>query len=268
MLRFRAVLLFIIAGTISMEAGEPLFVPHGAREMGIAFSATATPGHWSCFNNPALLNSAAGFGVSASLENRFMLPELSSKALSAVIASLPVPLGMVVSHYGNGDYYRIFTGLSSAVTIMKGVSLGVQVDYISENSAGDYRDVSHITFETGMILDLSVSLTAGLHVTNPVRSLNSLPSSINAAVRWKHSDDLFLTLEGSKTTGEPLSVHCGVNWQILDRLALRSGYMSSPSCFSFGMGFKTGSFQTDAGFLLNSATGVTSSLSIIWTVSK
>ena len=175
---------------------------------------------------------------------------------------------MVVSHYGNGDYNRIFTGLCSAVTIMKGISLGVQIDYISENSAGDYRDESHITFETGMTMILSSSLTAGLHVSNPVKSLNSLSSSINAAVQWKHSDDLYLTLEGSKTTGEPLSVHCGVSWQILDRLTLRSGYMSSPSCFTFGMGFRTGSFQTDAGFLANSTTGVTSSVSIIWTIGK
>jgi len=260
--------LFIVVGTASMEAGEPFFVPHGARETGIAFSATATPGHWSCFNNQALLTSATGVSISASLGNRFLLSDLSSKALSVVIANSPVPLGIVASHYGNGDYYRIFTGLCSAVTIMKGISLGVQVDYISEISAGDYRDVSHITFETGMTMTLSASLTAGLHVSNPVKALNSLPSSINAAVQWKHSDALFLTLESSKTTDEPLSVHCGASWQILDRLALRTGYMSSPSCFSFGIGFRTGSFQTDAGFLVNSATGITSSVSIIWTLSK
>jgi hypothetical protein len=266
MLRFRAVLLLFVAGTVSMEAGEPLFVPHGAPEMGVAFSATATPGHWSCFNNQALLTSASGISVSASLENRFLLSGLSSKALSAVFASTPVPLGFVATHYGNGDYYRIFTGLCSAVTLVKGMSLGVQVDYISEKSAGDYRDVSNVTFETGITLTLTSSLTAGMHLINPLKPLNSLPSSVNAAIQWKQSDDLTLALGSSKASSEPLSVQCGISWKILDRLVIRSGYMSFPSSFSFGLGIRTGSLHTDAGFLVNSRTGMTSSVSLIWTV--
>jgi len=266
MLRIGAVLLFFVAGTVGLDAGQPLFVPHGATEMGVAFSATATPGHWSCFNNQALLTDATGISVSASLENRFLLSGLSSKALSAVIASTPVPLGFVATHYGNGDYYCIFTGLCSAVTLMKGMSLGVQVDYISERSAGDYRDVSNVTFEAGVTLTLSSSLTAGMHLSNPLKPLNSLPSAVDAAIQWRQSDDLILTLGSSKGSREPLSVQCGISWRILDRLTIRSGYMSSPSAFSFGLGVRTGSLQTDAGFLVNSRTGLTSSVSLIWTV--
>lgn len=268
MLRTTAVLLLIVACTAGLEAGDPPFVPHGAKEMGIAFSASATQGHWSCFNNQALLTGVSGISISASLETRFMLPELSSKALSAVIAGTPVPLGIVATHYGNGDYYRIFTGLCSAVTLTKGISLGVQVDYISEKGAGDYSDVSHVTFEAGMTMILSPSLTGGLHVFNPLKPLNTLPSAISTAIQWRQSDDLLLTLGGSKMSGEPLSVQCGINWEILERLSIRSGYMSSPSSFSFGLGFRTGSLQTDAGFLVNGTTGITSSLSFIWTVRK
>jgi hypothetical protein len=268
MLRFTAVLLLFVACTAGMEAGEPLFVPHGASEMGIAFSATATPGYWSCFNNQALLTGASGISVSTSLETRFLLSGLSSKALGAVIAITPVPLGIVVTHYGNSDYHRMFCGLCSAVTLTKGISLGVQVDYVSEKGAGDYRDVSHITFETGMTFSLSPSLTAGMHVFNPLTPLNSLPSAINAAIQWKHYDDLFLTLGSSKISSEPLSVQCGISWEILDRLVVRSGYMSSPSSFSFGVGFRTGSLQIDAGFLANSVTGITSSVSLTWIVRK
>jgi len=75
-----------------------------------------------------------------------------------------------------------------------------------------------------------------------------------------------LAIGSSKVTDEPLSVQCGLSWDVLDRLVLRSGYMSSPSAFAFGIGFRMATLQADVGFLMNSMTGVTSSLSFIWTL--
>ena len=109
--------------------------------MGMAFAVTATPGHWNCFHNQALLTSVTASGFSASLENRFMMPALSSKAVSAVFALRPAPLGLVATHYGNADYYRLFTGVGSAVKITDAVALGIQVDYISEHGIGEYRGI-------------------------------------------------------------------------------------------------------------------------------
>lgn len=266
MLRWNAVLVSFFISAAGLHAGEPLFVPHGADAMGMAFSVTATPGHWSCFHNQALLTAATTTSFSGALENRYMMPALSSKAVSAVIAIRPAPLGLVAAHYGNAEYYRLFTGIGSAVKITDGIALGVQVDYISEHGIGEYRDVSHVTFETGMTCELSPSLTLGLHLFNPLAPLNSLPSSVGAGLQWRQSEDFLLAIGSSKVSDEPLSVQCGLSWNVLDRLILRSGYMSSPSAFTFGIGFRTGSMQVDAGFLLNSMTGVTSSVSIIWTI--
>ena len=266
MLRWNAVLLLFFMVTAVLQAGEPLFVPHGAAEMGTAFASSAASGHWSCFHNQALLTSRPGTSASLALETRFMMTPLSSKALSAILAGKAVPLGLIITHYGNGDYYRVFTGIGSAVTLTKGVSLGVQVDYIMEKSAGDYRDISHLTFEAGMTILLSSSMTFGLHVFNPLAPVNTLPSSINAGIEWKHTEDISFFIETAKVTDEPLSVQGGISWNVLDRLTLRTGYMSSPSCFSFGMGYAYGSLQTDAGFMVNSVTGITSSVSFIWNI--
>jgi len=268
MLRWNAVLFLFFISASALRAGEPLFVPHGAAEAGMAFAVIAGPGHWSCFNNQALMTSASGVSVSAAIETRFMLPALSSKGLSAVIANGNLPLGIIATHYGNGDYYRIFTGIGSAVTLTDGVSLGVQADYVTERGIGDYRDVSHLTFETGMAITLSPTITMGLHIFNPLTTLNSLPSSIAAGLLWKSSEDLLLTLSSSKMTGEPLSLQCGMSWDITGNLTIRSGYMSSPSSFAFGIGWKTGSLMMDTGFIINSGTGITSALSFIWTISR
>jgi hypothetical protein len=266
MLRWNAVLVWFFMTAAGLQAGEPLFVPHGAASMGMAFAVTATPGHWSCFNNQALLTAAPSTSFSAALENRFMVPGLSSKAVSAVIAVSPAPLGIVATHYGNADYYRLFTGVGSAVKVTDGIALGLQVDCITEHGAGEYRDITHVTFETGMTCDLSPSLSLGMHLFNPLTPLNGLPSSIDAALHWRQSNDFMLAIGSSKVTDEPLSVQCGLSWDVLDRLVLRSGYMSSPSAFAFGIGFRMATLQADVGFLMNSMTGVTSSLSFIWTL--
>lgn len=266
MLRWNAVfLIFCLAGNW-LRAGEPLYMPHGSVETGLAFAVTATPGHWSCFNNQALLTAASGTSFSASFESRFMMPALSSKAISAVIDSRPAPLGVVVTYYGNGDYYRLFTGAGSAVRLTDGISVGIQVDCLSEHGAGEYRDVTHVTVETGLACTLAPSLTFGLHIFNPLAPLNSLPSSIETGLHWRQSDDLFLTLAGSKMTGEPLSAQCGISWSALDRLTLRCGYMSSPSSFALGLGCRAGSVLIDTGFLVNTITGITSSMSLVWTI--
>jgi len=266
MLRWNAVLLLLIFNVAGLRAGEPLFVPHGAASMGMAFAVTATPGHWNCFHNQALLTSAPSTEFSFALENRFMMPALSSKAVSAVFALKPAPLGLVATHYGNADYYRIFTGLSSAVRLSEGISLGMQVDYISEHGIGEYRDVSHVTFEAGVTCLISPALTVGVHLFNPLAPLNALPSAIDAGLSWKQSEGLSLTLNGSKVSNEPLSVQCGISWDVMQKLTLRTGYMSSPSAFAFGIGFRTGHLEADAGFLLDGVTGVTSSVSVTWTI--
>lgn len=252
--------------TAVLRAGEPLYVPHGAAEMGTAFASSAKSGHWSCFHNQALMTSRPGTSVALALETRFMMTPLSSKAVSAILAGKAVPLGLIITHYGNGDYYRVFTGIGSAVTLTKGVSLGIQVDYITEKSAGDYRDVSHLTFEAGMTIMLSSSLTFGLHLFNPLTPVNTLPSSINSGIEWKHTEDISFVFEAGKVTEEPLSVQGGISWNVLDRLTLRTGYMSSPSSFSFGLGFANGTLEMDAGFMVNSVTGITSSVSFIWNI--
>jgi len=268
MLRWNAVLYLLIIYATCLRAGEPLFVPHGAAEAGMAFAVTASPGHWSCFNNQALMTSVSGVSVSAAMETRFMLAALSSKGLSAVIADRHLPLGIIATHYGNSDYYRIFTGLGSAVTLTDGVSLGVQADYITERGIGDYRDVSHLTFEAGMTFTLSPVITMGLHIFNPLTTLNSLPSSLNAGLMWKSSEDLMITVNSSKITGEPLSMQCSMSWNMTGNLIVRSGYMTSPSSFAFGIGWKTGPLMTDTGFIIKSVKGITSALAYIWTISR
>lgn len=266
MLRWNAVLMLLFLYPSLLRAGEPLYLPLGADAMGMAFAVTASPGHWNGFHNPALLKLAPSSGLAAGAESRFMMPELSTRGVSALLAAGNAPVGLVVTHFGNGDYHRIFAGAASAVRLGDGLSLGVRADYITERAVGDYRDLSHVTFGAGLAWQLSPTLRLGFSVFNPVSTLNTLPSSIDAGLAWEESERLIVALDLHKVSNEPLSVSIGAGWNIRDRITLRTGYMSSPSAFSFGTGFRVGPLQADIGFLLYSTTGMTSSVSLLWRI--
>ncbi len=172
------------------HAGEPLFVPHGAGQAGMAFACTASPGHWNSFHNQALMAGSRDFSAGLSFESRFMMSEMSSKAISLVIPGSAAPLGIIATHFGNGQYSSIFAGVGSALTISEGLSFGLQADLIAETGVGDYRNVYHATFEAGLAARLSPDLTLGLHIFNPLTAVNSLPSSISAGVSWSPSPEL------------------------------------------------------------------------------
>lgn len=251
-----------------LRAGEPLYVPHGADAMGMAFAVTAATGHWNGFHNQALMAMAPSSGLSAAAESRFMIPDLSTKGVSAVIAAGNAPIGLVVTHFGNVDYHRIFAGAGSAVKISDKLSAGVQIDYITERSIGDYRDISHVTFEAGFASMITPTVRIGIHLFNPLPHLNTLPSSAEAGIAWEESDRLLLALMVAKVSSEPLSLQCGLCWRLHERMALRTGYMSSPQAFTFGIGLYGGPLQCDVGFLMNVVTGMTSSISVIWSIGR
>lgn len=269
MLRRSAVALLLLCGLISgSRAGEPVFISHGAGQAGVSFACVASYGHWNSFHNQALMAGYNDLTAGFSLESRFMMPEMASKCLSLIIPGSKAPLGLIISHYGNGQYSLVYGGLGSAVNLTDGLSIGAQADIIYERSIGEYQDVTHITFETGLAANIAPSLALGFHVFNPLAVVNNLPSTIRVGVSWTHNYGLIMTFEMTKVTGEPLSLHGGFDWEVLGKLSLRTGYMSSPSVFSFGAGYSYGQLHTDIGFLINNLYGITPSISFTWKIKK
>ncbi len=268
MLQRCAVLWLFCLLTGSIHAGEPLFVPHGAGLAGMAFAGVASSGHWNSFHNQALMAGCRDVTAGLSLESRFMMAEMSSKAISLVVPGSHAPIGIIATHFGNGQYSSTFAGLGSAVVITDGLSVGIQADLIAETGVGDYRDVWHATFEAGLAARVTPDLMLGLHLFNPLVSVNTLPSCIRAGVSWTPAPELMMAFEAQKMTDEPLSLNGGISWQLLRKMVFRTGYMSSPSSFSFGAGYTSGPVQSDIAFSVNSLTGVTSSVSFTWTIKR
>jgi len=263
LLRVVEVVVFLFF-SLSLYAGDPVYSRFGAGETAKAYACVASKGHWCSFHNQAALAYSNAFSVGTSLESRFMMAEMSSKVLTCIIPGRPAPLGLMVMHYGNDQYAIITGGLGSALILTEGLSLGVQVDVINEHCAGAYRDLTHVTFEVGMLGQPLPDLTFGFHLFNPMAQANGLPSSIRTGLSWSSDESLALSLEAVKTTGESLSLHTGISWRLQQCLVLRAGYRSMPSSFAFGAGYDSEGFSIDAGFMINNKTGITPSVSLLW----
>jgi hypothetical protein len=251
-----------------MHAGDPVFCRFGAGEAAMAYSCVASTDQWSAFHNQASMAYCSSFSLGVALETRYMMKEMSTRALTAIIPGKPAPLGIIMTYYGNGQYGILTGGVGSAIILTDGLSLGVQTDIISEHCAGEYKDITYITFETGLLARVSPVVSVGMHLFNPVAQFNNLPSSIRTGISWSPDKNLSLAFEALKTSGEALSIHTGISWSLPATVILRAGYSTCPSCFAFGTGFSVGRLSIDSGFLINNETGVTPSVSFLWKSGK
>jgi len=259
--------LFLLLSSV-VRAGDPVFSRFGAGEAAMAYSCVASTDQWSVFHNQASMTFCSSFTAGISVESRFMMTEMSTHALGVVLPGRHAPLGIISTWYGNDQYSVITGGLGSAVKLTEGLSLGVQADIISEHCAGRYRDLTHLTFEAGILAQISPAVMFGVHLFNPLARLNDLQSSMQSGISWLPDKNLLFAFEAVKSSGEALSLHTGLSWKVPGAVTLQTGYSTSPSCFAFGAGFSFGALSVNTGFLINNATGVTPSVSLLWKARK
>ncbi len=264
MLLRTAKVVILLSFPVLLNAGDPPYTRFGAGEAGMGYACVASTGSWCSFHNQAAMPYSNTFSLGTSYESRFMMSALSAKTLCCIIPGRPAPLGIIMTHYGNSQYALISGGLGSAVILAEGLSLGAQVDIFVEHSAGSYRDYTYVTFEAGMQGRVSPHVTVGFHLFNPLAHLNRLPSAVRAGVAWQPDASLTGAVEISKMSGTPLSVHTGIAWHLPHTLILRVGYYTCPSSFTFSTGVLCKGICIDAGCAVNTATGITPLISLLW----
>ena len=81
-------------------------------------------------------NNSFSFGFN--YENRFGIKELGTRTAGFIIPAGKASLGAVYSHFGYTDFKRDMTGLACGMKLSDKISAGVQVDYFSERTSGEY----------------------------------------------------------------------------------------------------------------------------------
>lgn len=237
----------------------------------MAYSCVMKPDFWSSFYNQASLSFNKSISLGINYENRFGMNELATKTLGFVVPSGRTTLGAIYSHFGYKDFRRQTASLACGLKLSDKISSGVQIDFFNEASPGtDYKILS-ITFEGGLIFDLSENVKIGIHVFNPVPNSirkSNLPSSISAGAGIQLNKMVFASSEILIISGNNIVIRTGIEYETAKNFKIRGGFNSNNNSFSFGFGLKLKNVRLDFGFASHEKLGISTSASIIFHFAK
>jgi len=266
LLKISVSVIFIFT-SLTASGGDPYRLRAGAAESGTGYSCITRTGFWSSFHNQALLPYINTLSASVSYEDRFGLTELGTRSAGVIIPAGKSALSAVYSNFGYSDFKRDMAGLACGMFLSKKLSAGVQVDYFSQRTYGEYNSYSSVTCEAGIILLMSENTRLGVHIFNPIpNSLRkiSLPTSLRTGIGTYLNTSLYASAEAEMTSGNKLILRTGFEYEAVKKIFLRGGFCTEYNSFSFGIGFLVKIVQVDIGFVTHERLGITSSASLIF----
>ncbi|MBW6492066.1 MAG: hypothetical protein K0B15_12820 [Lentimicrobium sp.] len=246
---FALTFLFFIFSRESFAGGENR--PSGARSAAMGTSSVALSDVWSAFNNQAGLARLTVPVAGVYYENRFLLKDLGYKA---GVFALPLNQGTVAlsfSHFGYQAYNESKIGLAYARGFGKYIAFGLQLDYNMARLAESYGNRNFITFEAGLLANVTSQLAIGVHVYNPIQAKLSEFNDERAPVIFRFgttydiSENIIITAETEKDINHTANIKAGVEYKLIPQIHVRGGISTNPASNSFGVGIFMGNFNID-----------------------
>ena len=255
--------------SLAAFGGDPYRPPAGAGEAGMGYVCIMKNGFWSSFHNQATLAGNNSFSFAFNYDNRFNINELGTRSAGMIIPAGKTSLAAIYSHFGYADFKRDMTGLACGMKLSDKISAGLQVDYFSERTSGEYNNNQFVTCEAGLLITPKENTTIGIHIFNPVPDRfrkSFLPASLRIGAGTYLNKLLFAGIEAEMSTGSNLIIRTGFEYEAAKKFWLRGGYSTDNNSFSFGLGWFVKIVQMDIGFVTHEKLGVTSSVSLIFKI--
>lgn len=250
-------------------AGDPFRFMAGARQTGMAYVCVMNNDLWSSFHNQAGLAFNKSYSFGFNYNNRFSISELSTKSAGITVPAGRASLGVVYSQLGYTDFRRQTIGLACGMSLSDIIAAGVQIDWYSERSTGEYNNNQKLIPEAGIIVAASENVKLGIHIFNPVpNSIRKydIPTRLRTGAGIILSKELFAGVETEMSTGNKLILRTGFEYKAAEKLMIRGGFSTESSSFSFGVGYRAGPAMIDFAFSTHERLGITSSVSVIYII--
>ncbi|UXP30935.1 hypothetical protein N6H18_11290 [Reichenbachiella agarivorans] len=250
--------LFILLGTLAIQLdlfGQNGDYAMGARSSAIAGTSVTISDGWALFNNIGALADAEKIAVFGSYRNLYGIPELSSIAAGATLPIWNGVFGVGVFRYG-GDLLneqRAHMGYSHRLGI---VSLGLNLGYYQLNIENG-GSTGNLMIDFGGRAELTKHLYFGAHVSNINQAKLSkqtgelVPTYMKTGLSYRPNSDLMLNTEVEKNLDDPLSFKIGMEYQIIEWVALRLGFKTEPFISNFGIGLNPKNLSIDYAYSIH-----------------
>lgn len=269
---FPRVFLPFLVAINCLAAGERKHI--GAREAALGGASVTIPDLWSVKNNQAGLAWIKNPMTGIAVENRFMLPELSSQHLCAILPLRIGAAGLSLSGFGNQYYHELEAGFAFSRKFGSKFSAGLLIKYLRLQTASEYGSANLASFDIGLLFRPKNSLAFGVQISNPypVRLVREpveiLDQSLNIGVNWQLSETVSISCDAEKSGVNPLSILAGMEYQPARNIFTRIGISTQPYTFSFGAGVVLKNFTLDVSSEYHPALGFSPACSVQYTFNK
>jgi hypothetical protein len=210
-------------------------------------------------NEASFLYSPQPFGIS----------ELSVKAMAAAFPTNKGVIGFSAYTYGF-ELYKEFSTTLSYVNSLYHVGVGVNISYNSLRIQ-QYGSASTIGCDIGVHIPFSDQFQSGIFVKNinaPTigESHEKLPQLFEIGGTYSPLKEVHLTFDYQKELGFDASTRFGVEYWMVDWIALRGGISDQPSLSSGGIGLRYSPVRFDYAMTFHQYLGWTHqvSMTISW----
>jgi hypothetical protein len=242
----------------------------GGRASAMGNTSVAFYDGWSGFNNQAGLGWCRKFSAGVYYENRFLLKELSIKALGIILPVKKGAFGLSFRHFGFSLYNEIKTGLAFGMRFGNAFSAGIQLDYLRFHIGDDYGTKNLFTFEIGLQYRVKERLCLGVHIFNPIPvkltdyPVERLQTVIRIGIAWQASENFIASAEVEKDMVNKPIIKAGIEYHFVNPLYLRIGFLTNPTQFTFGFGLEFGKLSFDIASSYQMVLGFSPQVSLIY----
>ena len=230
---------------------------------GIGDCNATLSGVWSIDGNIAGATNIDRISLGLSLENKFGLKKLNSKTALIAIPTNGGVFGLSVQQYGFNLYNENKMGISFSKKLSQTFNSGIKINYYNTH-IDKLENIGFVSFEIGMQKELNRQLTMGAHLNNPFNFTenNTLDNIISVGLLYKVNQKVNLYTEGENADYNEMSVKCGLEYEIIDQMFLRTGYNSKNNKNTFGFAYSYKKYRVDIATYHHETLGFSSQFSL------
>ncbi|NOZ60234.1 MAG: hypothetical protein GXO74_00985 [Calditrichaeota bacterium] len=241
--------------------------PQGARAAAMGMTTAAMKNYpESIFSNMSGLADFNQRAISFSYSRPYGMKELDLAAFTGILPTKWGALGIGFSNYGFELYQEQSLLFSFSRQIFGNFSLGANVHYM-KLQIKDYGSDFALAFDVGFLAPLTDHINWGFYCANVNHARfrynkDHLPQNFSTGISYQPLGNLLINIDIFKEVTFPAELRTGFEYVFGNKVMLRSGVISDPAHYCFGLGFHLRGVICDYGVTFHPDLGVTHQFSL------
>jgi hypothetical protein len=265
---FKCIFILLIFNGLSLclKAQIGYQIVGGAQSLSMGGAGLGFQNEQAIFHNPAGLVGVTKSSVLLTSEIRFGVKDLKPIGMAFVLPTSSGVLGFCFQNYAFESYRESKLSVAYGRRLSSKFNIGVQLDYM-RLKLNEYGSTNLLTFEIGCNTLISKDLVLSAYVFNPLsvrlNEVERTPSVFRLGLGYSLNPKVLICLETEKDVDFPASFKFGLAYKAVESLTLRCGFRTSPSIFSFGIGYSINKhFTADVALTNHAYLGMSPALSL------